>query len=116
MKQEEVVDLKEIEKKLEQIKDIEISPGRELVSPLSTIVFAVGLLMSLFHIYVLTIRAIDPWYFRTLHVVFAGALIFATIPGWNRAPKDRLHWVDYLFALILILPAVYIFIEFEDWI
>jgi TRAP transporter 4TM/12TM fusion protein len=116
MKQDEAVDLKEVEKKLEQIKDIEISPGRELVSPLSTIVFAVGLLMSLFHIYVLTIRAIDPWYFRTLHVVFAGVLIFATIPGWDRAPKDRLHWVDYLFALILILPAVYIFIEFEDWI
>jgi len=116
MKQEEVADLKEVEKRLGHIKDIEISSGRELVSPLSTIVFAVGLLMSLFHIYVLTIRAIDPWYFRTLHVVFAGALVFATIPGWDRAPKNRLHWVDYLFVLILILPAAYIFIEFEDWI
>ena len=116
MKQEEVADLKEVEKRLGHIKDIEISSGRELVSPLSAIVFAVGLLMSLFHIYVLTIRAIDPWYFRTLHVVFAGALVFATIPGWDRAPKNRLHWVDYLFVLILILPAAYIFIEFEDWI
>ncbi len=38
--------------------------------------------MSLFHIYVLTIRGIDPWYFRSMHVLFAGVLVFALVPGW----------------------------------
>jgi TRAP transporter 4TM/12TM fusion protein len=118
MNEEKVVDIKEVEKKLEEmhIKDIEVSPGRELKGPLYIAVFLVGLAMSLFHIYVLTIRAIDPWYFRTMHVVFAGVLIFALVPGWKKAPKDRLHLIDYLFVLLVVAPAAYIFIEFDEWI
>ena len=118
MKEEKVVDIKEVEKELEamHIKDIEVSPGRELKGPLYIAVFIVGLAMSLFHIYVLTIRAIDPWYFRTMHVVFAGVLIFALVPGWKKAPKDRIHLIDYLFVLLVVAPAAYIFIEFDEWI
>ncbi|MCX8119031.1 MAG: TRAP transporter permease [Desulfobacterota bacterium] len=117
MDQEKAVDIKEVEKKLEEmhIRDIEVSGGRELTGIFSKVIFAVGLAMSLFHIYVLTIRAIDPWYFRTMHVVFAGILIFATVPGW-KAARGRVHWSDYLFILFLIAPAAYVFIEFEDWI
>ncbi len=115
--EEKTVDIKEVEKKLEEmhIRDIEVSGGRQLTGLFSKVVFLVGLAMSLFHIYVLTIRAIDPWYFRTMHVVFAGVLIFATIPGWKGA-KGRVHWSDYLFILCLLAPAAYVFIEFEDWI
>src|SRR4030043_501521 len=118
MIEEKVVDIKEVVQKLEEmyIKEIEVSPGRELKGPLYIAVFIVGLAMSFFHIYVLTIRAIDPWYFRTLHVVFAGVLIFALVPGWKKAPKDRLHLIDYLFVLLVVAPAVYIFIEFDEGI
>jgi len=118
MIEEKVVDIKEVEQKLEEmhIKDIEVSPGRELKGPLYIAVFIVGLAMSFFHIYVLTIRAIDPWYFRTMHVVFAGVLIFALVPGWKKAPKDCLHLIDYLFVLLVTAPAAYIFIEFDEWI
>jgi len=117
-KEEQVVDLKEVETKLEEmhIKDVEVSPGRELKGVLSIAVFIVGLAMSFFHIYVLTIRAIDPWYFRTMHVVFAGVLVFALVPGWKKAPKDRLHFIDYLMILLIVAPTVYIFIEFDEWI
>jgi len=118
MNEEKVVDIKEVEKKLEEmhIKDIEISGGRELKGPLYIAVFIIGLAMSLFHIYVLTIRAIDPWYFRTMHVVFAGVLIFALVPGWKGASKDRIHFIDYLFIFLIVAPAVYIFIVFDEWI
>ncbi|MDI6762251.1 MAG: TRAP transporter permease [Thermodesulfobacteriota bacterium] len=118
MNEEKVVDIKEVEKKLEEmhIKDIEVSGGRELTGILFKAVFVVGLAMSLFHIYVLTIRAIDPWYFRTMHVVFAGVLVFALVPGWKKAPRDRIHLVDYLFILLVTVPAVYIFIVFDEWI
>ncbi len=117
MNQEKAVDLKEVEKKLKEmhIKDIEVTEGRNLTGFLSKGVFVVGLAMTLFHIYVLTIRPIDPWYFRTLHVVFAGILIFATVPGWKMA-KNRVHWSDYLLMLFLLAPMAYVFIEFEDWI
>ncbi|MDI7258720.1 MAG: TRAP transporter permease [Thermodesulfobacteriota bacterium] len=118
MNEEKVVDIKEVAHKLEEmhIKDIEISGGRELTGILSKAVFVIGLAMSLFHIYVLTIRAIDPWYFRTMHVVFAGVLVFAVVPGWKNSPKDRLHLIDYLFILLTIAPAAYIFIVFDEWI
>lgn len=118
MAEEKGVDIKEVAQKLEEmhIKDIEVSSGRELTGILSKAVFVIGLAMSLFHIYVLTIRAIDPWYFRTMHVVFAGVLVFALVPGWKKAPKDRIHLIDYLFILLIIAPAAYIFIEFDSWI
>jgi TRAP transporter 4TM/12TM fusion protein len=118
MNEEKVVERREVEQKLEEmhIKDIEVSPGRELKGPLSMAIFLVGLAMSLFHIYVLTIRAIDPWYFRTMHVVFAGILIFALIPGWKKSPRETLHFMDYLFIALVVAPAVYIFITFDEWI
>ncbi len=120
MAEELIVDIKEVEKKLEQmkIKDIEISAGREYKpgGAMATTIFLVGLAMSFFHIWVLTIRAIDPWYFRTMHVVFSGLLVFALVPGWKSKRMDRLPIVDIILMLMLVVPAAYIFIEFDEWI
>jgi len=118
MAEELVVDIKEVQKKLEEmkIKDIEISGGREFKGSMSTAIYLIGLVMSLFHIVVLTVYPIDPWYFRTMHVVFAGVLVLALVPGWKNSPMDRLHLVDVIFILMLVVPAAYIFIEFDDWI
>ncbi|MDP3284117.1 MAG: hypothetical protein Q8M56_06790, partial [Desulfobacterales bacterium] len=118
MEDVQVVVIKEVEKKLAEmkIKDIEISGGRELKGVLKNAFFVVSLAMSLFHIIVLTVYAIDPWYFRTMHVVFAGVLIFAWLPGWKKASLERIEWLDYLFMLLIIAPAVYIFSDFDDWI
>jgi TRAP transporter 4TM/12TM fusion protein len=114
------VDIKEVEKKLEEmkIKDIEISAGREFKpgGVMSIAIYIVGLVMSCFHIWVLTIRAIDPWYFRTLHVVFAGVLLFALVPGWKTKRMDRIPIADIIFMLFLVTPAAYIFINFDEWI
>jgi TRAP transporter 4TM/12TM fusion protein len=114
------VDIKEVEKKLEEmkIKDIEISAGREFKpgGVITTAVYILGLAMSFFHIFVLTIRAIDPWYFRTLHVVFAGLFVFALVPGWKTKRMDRIPIPDLIFMLFLLAPMAYIFIDFDDWI
>jgi len=118
MPKDEPVDLKEVEKKLEElhIKDLEIGGKRELKGPLGTAVFILAIAMSLFHIYVLTIRAIDPWYFRSMHVLFAGLLIFALVPGWKGAPRDQLHLIDYVLILMILAPVIYIYIDFDEWI
>lgn len=114
----EPVEPAEVAKKLEElkIKDLEVSGGRQLKEPFTTAVFLIGLVMSLFHIYVLTVRPIDPWYFRTMHVVFGGILLFAYVPGWRGAGKDRPHLLDYLFILMLVIPTIYIFVDFDEWI
>ncbi len=114
------VDIKEVEKKLEEmkIKDIEISAGREFTPKgiMSIAIYILGIAMSFFHIWVLTIRAIDPWYFRTLHVVFAGLFVFALVPGWKTKRMDRIPIMDIVFMLFLVAPTAYIFINFDEWI
>ncbi len=114
------VDIKDVEKKLAEmkIKDLEIGGMREFKpkSPLAISVYVIGLAMSFFHIWVLTIRAIDPWYFRTMHVVFAGVLLFLLVPGWKQRDKNKVHIADWVLIALLIAPAAYIFIEFDEWI
>ena len=112
------VDIRDVEKKLEEmrIKDLEISGGRPLKQPFSIIVAALAVFTSLFHIYVLTIHPIDPWYFRTMHVVLGGLLLFAIVPAARGLGKDQPHLVDYLCMLMLVAPAIYIFTVFDEWI
>lgn len=113
---ESPVDSEDISKKLERIKDIEITQGRKLKGKTAIVVSAIAAIMSLFHVYVLIFRAIDPWYFRSFHVGFAGILIFAMYPAWKKASEDRLMWIDYLFMLMLVSPIAYMVIEFDRWI
>ncbi len=112
------VDMQEVEKKLDQmkIKDLEVSGARKLSRPFALAAGALGLFMSLFHIWVLTVHPIDPWYFRTLHVVMGGLMLFLLVPGWRGAGKTSPHPVDYVFMLMLVAPAVYIFSVFGEWI
>ncbi len=112
------VDIKDVEKKLEEmhIKDLEISGGRNLMKPFAVAVAVIGFAMSLFHIWVLIFRPIDPWYFRTLHVVFGGILLYALVPGWSGAGKQQPHLVDYIFMVMLVAPMIYIFAVFDEWI
>ncbi len=112
------VSLEEVERKLEQmkIKDIEVSGGRNLKGMLGNAVFMLGIAMSLFHIIVLTVRPIDPWYFRSLHVLFGGLLVYAFVPGWKKSPLNSIHFLDYLFMICLVAPVVYMFIVFDEWI
>jgi len=105
-----------VEEKLQHLRDIEVTTGRELAGPWGWLFCAVAVAMSLFHIYVLIFRAIDPWYFRSLHVVFAGVLVFAWFPGWRRAPRRTIHWVDGLLMVGVIAPFIYMVVEFDSWI
>lgn len=118
--EEIAVDIKEVEKKLEEmkIKDLEIGGMREFRpnGPLAIAIYLIGLAMSIFHIVVLTVYAIDPWYFRTGHVVFAGVLLYMLVPGWKQKHKNRIHPVDWVMIAMLVIPAVYLFVNFDEWI
>lgn len=113
---EEKIDQETLAKKLEKIKEVEVAAGRDLKGYASLIISIVAVAMSFFHIYVLIIRAIDPWFFRTFHLGFAAILTFALYPGWEKAPQDRLHWSDFLFVMFILAPIFYMLIEFDSWI
>lgn len=101
---------------LSKIKDAEIIRTKDLGRLWNGIVYGIGILCSLFHLFVLLIRPIDPWYFRSAHLLFMGILCFLTLPGWKNAPRNRVHPVDGVFLLLLIVPVVYLWVEFDDWI
>lgn len=104
------------EKKLKKIKDIEISPKRDLHGFFRIVAYIVGVLMSLFHIIVLIFWPIDPWYFRTFHVVFGGILIFLLVPARNESARNSIPIYDYFLLILLILPSLYLLLEFDTWI
>ena len=100
---------------LGKIKDAELIRTREFGKIGSWVIYGVGAICSLFHLYCLLLRPIDPWYFRGMHIVFLGFLCFLLYPGWEGARK-KVHPVDYLLILMLIVPFVYMVVNFDEWI
>lgn len=100
---------------LEKIKDAELVRTRELGRFGKSAVFLVGLSCTLFHLYCLLINPIDPWYFRGMHLVFLSILCFLLYPGWKGA-QSKVHILDYVFILMVVVPFVYMVVNFEEWI
>lgn len=101
---------------LSKIKDAEIIRTRELGTAASQVVFALGILCSVFHLVVLLVRPIDPWFFRSTHLLFTGSICYLTLPAWRGASRVRIHLFDYVCVAVLAVPIVYMWIEFDDWI
>ncbi len=105
------------EKKIDlgKIKDAELIRTRQFGSFGTWMIYCIGAVCSIFHLIVLLVWPIDPWYFRGLHIVFLGTLCFLLYPGWEGA-KKKVHPVDYLLILMIIVPFLYMVIDFDDWI
>ncbi|WP_246939092.1 TRAP transporter permease [Bacillus pinisoli] len=62
---------------------------------------------ALFHLYILNFHPIDPWLFRSSHLLFGLILGFMLFPGWKKA-SNKIHIVDW--ALILASIGIFIYI------
>ena len=102
---------KEVDIKLDKIKDLEVAPKRALPGLIGQCVVLVAALMSLFHVVVLIFWPIDPWYFRSLHITFGALLVFAIVPGRAGHSMDRIPWIDYLLMGSIVLVSGGIFGE-----
>jgi len=100
---------------LGKIKDAELIRTREFGKFGSWVIYIIGAVCSLFHLYCLLINPIDPWYFRGMHLVFLSFLCFLLYPGWDGARK-KVHPIDYCMILMVVIPFIYMVINFDDWI
>ncbi len=100
---------------LGKIKDAELIRTREFGKFGSWVIYIIGAVCSLFHLYCLLVNPIDPWYFRGMHLVFLSFLCFLLYPGWKGASK-KVHLIDYCLILMVIIPFVYMVINFDEWI
>ncbi|QGP90989.1 Tripartite ATP-independent periplasmic transporter, DctM component [Neomoorella glycerini] len=86
---------------------------RTLRGKVGTFAYIVGVLMTLFHLYVLYVTSIDPWLFRGGHLVFASILVFLLIPANTRSPKDRPSVVDGLLIVASVATIIYVILDFR---
>lgn len=84
------------------------SSARQLTGYLKIIFSVIAVGGALFHLYILNFHPIDPWIFRSTHLVFGLVLGFLLFPGWKKASKS-VHIVDWILILASIGVAVYIY-------
>jgi TRAP transporter 4TM/12TM fusion protein len=86
------------------------SEARKLTGGVKTLFTTIAVVGALFHFYILNLHPIDPWLFRSAHLVFGTILGFILFPGWKKA-SGRVHLVDWLLILASIGIGVYIYMN-----
>ncbi|HEY7677708.1 MAG TPA: TRAP transporter fused permease subunit [Candidatus Methylomirabilis sp.] len=76
--------------------------------------WGVGVTMTVFQLVALYIYAIDPWFLRSGHLLFASALTFLLAPALARSPKGRPSLVDLLLIAVSAGSVAYIVWDFEE--
>ncbi|MDQ0338006.1 TRAP transporter 4TM/12TM fusion protein [Caldalkalibacillus uzonensis] len=84
------------------------SNGRQLTGWVRYLFLTIAVAGALFHLYILNFHPIDPWVFRSTHLVFGAVLGFLLFPGW-RGAKNKVHPVDWVLILATIFVGYYIF-------
>jgi len=97
---------------LEAADDAETSNHRNLRGWLAKIVAVISVVTALFHIVSLIWYPIDPWLFRSAHIMLLSVLGFILVPGWVKA-KDKIHFIDWLCVIGSIAAFLYIYINFD---
>ncbi|WP_202080830.1 TRAP transporter permease [Caldalkalibacillus salinus] len=89
------------------------SMARSLRGKVRVLFTVIAVFGALFHLYILNLNAIDPWIFRSAHLLFGVVLGLMLFPGWKGA-SHRVHPVDWLLILLSIGIFTYIFVNFKE--
>lgn len=92
---------------------VEEGPKRELTGVASKTVFVLAIVMSLFHIYALSIQAVTMWYVYTFHVGMAALLALALYRGSPRASKTRIPIYDFVAMAATVFVFGYLMLEVD---
>jgi TRAP transporter 4TM/12TM fusion protein len=106
-KQEEkpLLDLLEEQEEEEVVESS--TEARGFTGGMAILFSAIAVFGALFHLYILNFHPIDPWLFRSSHLLFGLILGFMLFPGWKKA-SNKIHIFDW--ALILASIAIFVYI------
>jgi TRAP transporter 4TM/12TM fusion protein len=104
----ELLDANEEEEQIESS-----SEARKLNGPVKIIFTTIAVIGALFHLYILNFHPIDPWVFRSSHLLFGLILGFMLFPGWKKA-SNRIHIVDWILILASIGIFVYVAVNLQQ--
>ena len=74
---------------------------------------AIAVIGALYHLYILNFKPIDPWVFRSTHLVFGTVLGLMLYPGW-RSKSNKVHIVDWILIIITIFVGYYIYANLDQ--
>ncbi|MCF3944365.1 TRAP transporter permease [Oceanobacillus alkalisoli] len=68
---------------------------------------------ALFHLYILNLNPIDPWVFRSTHLVFGTILGIMLYPGW-RTKSNKIPIIDWILIIASIYIGYYIYANLDQ--
>src|SRR5690625_382181 len=110
-KEETQHDLPKTNGKIDTTMDdsVELTSNVRILSGWVRYVFmAIAVIGALYHLYILNFHPIDPWVFRSTHLVFGTVLGLMLYPGW-RSKSNKVHIVDWILIIITIFVGYYIY-------
>jgi len=107
-----VEEAEELRMELAPDTDVEFLAQRSLKGKLGLFFLYFAAFVSVFHIYHLVFRPMDPLMFRSYHLLLLGIMGFVFFPGWARA-KAKVHWSDYMGIAALVYVFFYIYSHFD---
>lgn len=92
-----------------------MSNVRSLSGWVRYVFMTIAVIGALYHLYILNFNPIDPWVFRSTHLVFGTVLGLMLYPGW-RTKNNRIHIVDWILIIVAIFIGYYIYANLDQLI
>lgn len=89
------------------------SQTRNLSGWIRYLFMVIAVVGALYHLYILNINPIDPWVFRSTHLVFGTVLGFMLYPGW-RSKSNKVHIIDWILIILSIYIGYYIYANLDQ--
>lgn len=99
----------EIVKKVDKESDY-----RTLTGFFAKLIAAIAITFSVFQIYTAGFGTLDAMLQRAVHLAFALCLIFLLYPARTSWPRDKIHPIDVVFAILGAAAPMYIVIFYQD--
>lgn len=100
---------------LEPDVDSELGSVRQFKGRMGQAIAIYAASVALFHVLSLMFFPLETWTFRIVHISTLSVLGFLLYPGFGKN-KDKVHWTDWLFAVLSIVVLVYIVYYLEKLI
>ncbi|MCL6610580.1 MAG: TRAP transporter permease [Peptococcaceae bacterium] len=84
------------------------SDFRRLTGFISRVVAALAVAFSLFQLYTANFGTFDAQIQRAVHLSFALSLVYLLYPARRSWPRNRLHWLDAVLAVLAAATPIYI--------
>lgn len=86
---------------------------RELKGHFAKIVVIIGILASLYHLYIAGFGSTSAMKLRCLHWTFISILVFLLYPPTKKSSRKKITWLDIFLALLALVAGLYVYFNWD---